>query len=162
MNEQQQRALAKGLEALAGSTKASAASPQVEAAVLAEFTRMKRPVGGGVARRRPDAAWLAIAAILTLASVAGVWLSQGQRAGVQPGMHQAGFTVIPGTGYLPPMESAAIVRVELPVTALPSYGIQIMPDMVTDSVDADLLVAQDGLPRGIRLVNNSQTSRSTP
>ena len=60
------------------------------------------------------------------------------------------------------MESGAIVRVELPLSALPSYGIQIVPDMATDSVDADLLVAQDGLARGIRLVNDSHTSRSTP
>lgn len=77
-------------------------------------------------------------------------------------MQQAGFLEIPGTRYLPPLESAAIVRVSLPVTTLPSYGIQIAPDMTTESVDADLLIAQDGLARGIRLVNDLQRSGSTP
>jgi hypothetical protein len=34
--------------------------------------------------------------------------------------------------------------------------------MNTASVDADLLIAQDGLARGIRLVDDSQRFRSTP
>ena len=76
-------------------------------------------------------------------------------------MQAGGFLAIPAAAYLPPMESGAIVRVELPLSALPSYGIQIVPEMHTDSVDADLLVAQDGLARGIRIVN-SHNSRSTP
>jgi hypothetical protein len=32
----------------------------------------------------------------------------------------------------------------------------------TDSVDADLLIAQDGIARGIRLVNDLERFRSTP
>lgn len=76
-------------------------------------------------------------------------------------MQAGGFLDIPAAAYLPPMESGAIVRTELPLSALPSYGIQIGPEMTTDSVDVDLLVAQDGLARGIRLVNNAHT-RSTP
>jgi hypothetical protein len=63
---------------------------------------------------------------------------------------------------LPPLESGTIVRVALPVTALPSYGIQIVPDIHRYSVEADLLVGQDGMTRAIRLVNDSDTSRSTP
>lgn len=76
-------------------------------------------------------------------------------------MQAGGFLDIPAAAYLPPMESGVIVRTELPLSALPSYGIQIGPEMNTDAVDVDLLVAQDGLARGIRLVNNSHT-RSTP
>ena len=160
MNEQQQRALAEGLRALAATTKQACASPAVEAAVMAEFPR----VSGAAAAARPAGArraWLAIAAALVIASASGAWLSQrhgeaGNRQG-RPG----DFLEIPGAAYLPPLESAAVVRVAIPVSALPSYGIPI-GNVTTDSVDADLLIAQDGLVRGIRLVNNSQFPRSTP
>jgi hypothetical protein len=161
MNEQQQRALAAGLRALAASTNDASASLHVEAAVMAGFEQMTGPAAASrPVTSRPGGAWFAIAAALTLACVTGIWVSQG--AGERGAVYQeAGFAAIPGTAYLPPMESGSIVRVALPVTALPSYGIQIGPDMTNETVDADLLIAQDGLARGIRLVNDSQT-RSTP
>ena len=159
MNEQQQRALADGMKALAATTRHAGASARVEAAVMAEWARVS-----GLSEARPPAAgrfaWRAIAAALILASSSGVWLSQRYGVTVNSS-RQSDFLEIPGAAYLPPLESAAIVRVALPVSSLPSYGIYI-GDAATDAVEADLLIAQDGLARGIRLVNNSQSSRSTP
>jgi hypothetical protein len=161
MNEQQRRALSDGLAALARSTRDSSASPSVEADVMAAFPgEPRQPAQVTPARSR--LLWCALAASLVFATASGAWLSYRYERTPSAAVQQAGFLQIPGTAYLPPMESGTIVRVELPVTALPSYGIQIVPEMHTGSVDADLLVAQDGLPRGIRLVNDSQRFRSTP
>ena len=162
MNEQQQQTVIAGLKALGETTRHAAASPTVEDAILAEFARLHRaPTGNVAARRAPGAAWLAIAATLMLASASGIWFVQRAAGRVEAPLMADDFMDIPTAAYLPPMESGSIVRTELPLSALPSYGIQIVPEMATDSVDVDLLVAQDGLPRGIRLVNNSH-SRSTP
>ena len=158
MNEQQERTLANGLKALAETTKHASASARVEAEVMAAFGGRANPV----TPPRFGTVWGAIAATLILTTAAGAWLSYRHGRSGAVAVQQAGFLRIPGTAYLPPMESGAIVRVELPVTALPSYGIQIVPEMNTDAVDADLLIAQDGLARGIRLVDDSQRFRSTP
>ena len=154
MNQQQERALNAGLKALARATRDASAGPAVEAAVLAQMQRRPKPARAG---RR----WLPVAAALILASASGVWLTRKADAPVST-IQPAGFVEIPGTAYLPPMESGAIIRVALPVTELPSYGIQIVPDILTNAVEADLLVGQDGLARAIRLVNDSHISRSTP
>jgi hypothetical protein len=63
------------------------------------------------------------------------------------------FTMIPAAADLPPLESARIVRMEVPVSALPDYGLQIVSDGRRPAVEADLLVGQDGLARGIRLLS---------
>lgn len=159
MNEQQERALTDGLRALAASTRGVSASPRVEAAVFAEFDRVTAVVPARAAAA--GGAWLTIAAALTLACVSGIWMSQraSDRAVLPP---QAGFTEVPGARFMPPLETASVVRVAVPVTALPSYGIAIVPDMTMDSVDLDLLIGQDGLARAVRLVVDTNNSRSTP
>jgi hypothetical protein len=75
------------------------------------------------------------------------------------------FIAIPSAVGLPSLESATIVRTQLPLSALPDYGLQISPSAAHAVLEADLLVGQDGLPRGIRLVtaaDRSSTSRSRP
>jgi hypothetical protein len=155
MNEQQDRALSAGLRALAAATRTASASEGVEAAVLAAMRRDVKP-------QAPAAAWMPLAAALLLSATSGVWLAQQAPHRRPQPIQPAGFIEVPGVGALPPMESGAIIRVALPVTALPAYGIQIVPEISTDSVEADLLVGQDGVTRAIRLVNDSNTSRSTP
>jgi len=49
--------------------------------------------------------------------------------------------------------------VELPMSMLPAYGIDVGPDDAARVVDADVLVGQDGQPRGIRFVNTNPDSR---
>ena len=162
MNEQQRRTLIEGLNALSASTRHASAGRHVEDAVVAEMARITGQANKGPeTSRSAGATWLAIAAALVLTCGVGIWLAQRATTSNTDAMQAGGFLEIPAAAYLPPMESGAIVRVELPLSALPSYGIPIVPDMATDSVDADLLVAQDGFARGIRIVNNSHT-RSTP
>ena len=78
---------------------------------------------------------------------------------VPPVVHPAGFVPVPAAARLPQFESGVIVRLSLPVAALPSYGIDISPASSGDAVEADVLVAQDGVARAIRLVNTSRSQQ---
>ena len=62
------------------------------------------------------------------------------------------FYRLPDTDYLPPMESAMVVRVQLPVSSLRLMGLPVSEEQAGDSVQADVLLGQDGLVRGVRLV----------
>ena len=154
MNEQQERALRAGLAALAATTREASASGRVEDAVLREMQRIAEP-------SRSSLRWVPFAAALLLASASGAWLAQ-RAVPERPQLIEAsGFVELPGAAVMPPFESGTIVRVALPVTSLPSYGIQIVPDFGRGPILADILVAQDGYPRAIRLVNDSDFSRSS-
>ena len=147
MSDQQQRELARGLRALADSTRDMNASARIEAAVLAQMGS-----AGTAASASPVIRLLPLAAALILAVGGALWSVRDLHA---PDMvPAAGFVALPGAAVLPEIESANIVRVSLPVAALPAYGIAIV-DQKTDSVEAELLVAQDGRPRAIRFVNES-------
>ena len=169
MTEQQQRELAGGLRALADSSRDMNASPGIEAAVLAEMGRRKL-APAGVATPAPTGSilnattlWgpafagprrlLPLAAALVLAVGGALWTVRSVNP-LETTVSPAGFLALPEAGVLPEMESATIVRVSLPVSALPAYGIAIS-DLKTDSVEAELLVAQDGQARAIRFVNDS-------
>jgi len=71
----------------------------------------------------------------------------------------AGFVAVPAAARLPQFESGVIVRLSLPVAVLPSYGVDISPASSGDAVEADVLVAQDGVARAIRLVNTSRSQQ---
>lgn len=116
------------------------------------------------ARHRPTAsgywpmAGLAAAAAVLIA-IALPWGASGRRAAVPPSSPsrdvQAGvseFLVVPGAANLPSMESGSLVRVDLPVSVLPSLGVT-PPAGGAATVKADLVVGQDGLTRAVRLVN---------
>lgn len=77
------------------------------------------------------------------------------RARPSPVVRAAGFVALPGAVGLPDFESGQIIRMEIPLTSLPTYGIEIQPDAQGVPVEADLLVGQDGQPRAIRLVTTS-------
>jgi hypothetical protein len=66
---------------------------------------------------------------------------------------------LPTAAGLPELESGRVVRVELPMAMLPAYGIDVGPDDAARVVEADVLVGQDGQPRGIRFVNADVDSR---
>ena len=67
-----------------------------------------------------------------------------------------GFVVLPSAFALPDFESGRIVRVEVPLTVLPAYGIDLVPDASPSAIQADFLIGQDGVPRAIRLASYSQ------
>jgi len=63
------------------------------------------------------------------------------------------FVIVPGAASLPQMESGTLVRMEVPVSMLPSFGVAPPTAGRATVVTADVVVAQDGLPRAVRLVN---------
>ena len=79
---------------------------------------------------------------------------RGSRPAVRPPIQAVGFVPIPSAAGLPDFESGQIVRLGIPVTALPNYGVE-MPSGSVSAIEADLLVGQDGQPRAIRLVNTN-------
>jgi hypothetical protein len=83
---------------------------------------------------------------------------RASRPAVRPPIQAVGFVPIPSAAGLPEFESGQIVRLGIPVAALPNYGLEI-PSGSASAIQADLLVGQDGQPRAIRLVNaNAQDS----
>ena len=62
-----------------------------------------------------------------------------------------GFVPWPGTQALPPLESGELVRIGLPVSALPALGLA-PPASAVAVVQADIVVGQDGFARAVRLV----------
>jgi len=65
-----------------------------------------------------------------------------------------GFVPIPSAAGLPDFESGEIVRLGVPVTELPNFGLEI-PSGSQLSIQADFLIGQDGQARAIRLVSTS-------
>ena len=165
MNEQQHRDLMAGLKALSGATRAASASPGVEEAVIAHMTVVAERFPPGFETPRPPslAGFVALAAGVVLMVATAMWVAySGWRDVETPRPPLAGFVEVPLASSLPQLESGTIVQVTLPVSALPTYGVAIVPEMTGEAVQADLLIAQDGLPRAIRLVDNSARAGSTP
>jgi hypothetical protein len=143
--------------------------PAREAALMSAFDAALAARAG---RRRVSARnhWgmaglAAAAALLIAAGVPAKWTgryasSDGSPATYTPpssrgvqSVHPPGeFVMIPGALGLPSMESGSLVRVDLPVSLLPSLGVT-PPANAAAQVKADLIVGQDGLPRAVRLVN---------
>ena len=95
---------------------------------------------------RPDA---------TPALVRPAHAAQAVKPRPNPGVVKpAGFVEFPGAASLPAFESGEIVRMALPAASLPSYGLDIVSSTGDQPVEADVLIGQDGQPRGIRLVIN--------
>jgi hypothetical protein len=62
------------------------------------------------------------------------------------------FYPLPEAEALPAVENAMVVRVQLPVSSLQLMGVPIGEERAGASVQAELLLGQDGLARGVRLV----------
>jgi hypothetical protein len=74
----------------------------------------------------------------------------GQTPAVEVAMN---FYRLPDADILPPLDSAVIVRVRLPISSLRLMGVAVNEDRASESVQADLLLGQDGLARGVRFIN---------
>jgi hypothetical protein len=132
------------------------APPYIEARILAEFRRRKR--------RRNLRIWgpslgLAAAAALVALLLGGKPSPAKKPAAValQSAVSapdddsDAGFYPLPEAEALPPVENAMVVRVQLPVSSLQLMGVPIDQERADSSVQADLLLGQDGLARAVRL-----------
>ena len=127
--------------------------PNREHALLAAFdAHWARP-------RKNGGRWvwrIALAASIVI-TISLDWLvvrNAPQNAGVAPPspvVDMAEFVRWPGADGLPPFESGSLMRVELPVSALPSLGLW-PPQSAGSFVQADIVVGQDGFARAVRLV----------
>jgi len=126
---------------------------QVEEQLLAEFRRRSR--------LRRARAWMSAASVGAIAATIAVLVWTGPLA-PKPATPQpdatvadetaASFYPLPDADALPPVESAMVVRVQLPMASLEMIGFPINQDRAADRVEAEVLLGQDGLARGVRLV----------
>jgi len=156
--DDEQRAMA-ALRHLARHTVTPEIDRTREAQLLAAFDAAPR-------LRRSASWWWWVSGLATAATaliVIGALPDPGRRVrpssaettpAVQPPREAAvgDFVAWPGSAGLPPLESGELVRVELPVSVLPTLGLR-PPASHKPAVTADLLVGQDGLTRAVRLVD---------
>ena len=148
-----ERELLEGMHALA-SEGPRQAPREVEARLLAEFRKQSR--------LRRARAWLSAASIAGIAAAIAVLIWIGpfgpKSVALAPDTTAlfdettAGFYPLPDADGLPPVESAMVVRVQMPMASLELIGFPINQDRVADRVEAEVLLGQDGLARAVRLV----------
>ncbi len=144
--------LASALRQLAKRAEVPPLDPDRERALLEAFDAAQQQKRAPAARAgvwRPAAA----AALLALAATMA-WVIVGRSvrppaAPVAP-LTTSEFVLWPGAAELPTFESGHLMRMEVPVSALPSLGL-VPPATHAAVVQADVLVGQDGLPRAVRL-----------
>jgi hypothetical protein len=159
------------------------APPRVEAALLRGFQASK--LAGSRRRIHRQLGALGAAAAILLALGLGVQhriasqprkatpqeanlaTAPGAEASAMAGQHEVAasdadedeyateFVPVPYADDPAALEGGAIVRVTLPRSALPSFGLPITESDGTDRVFADLLVSEDGTPQAIRLVSDA-------
>ncbi|HLG96977.1 MAG TPA: hypothetical protein VKX49_11755 [Bryobacteraceae bacterium] len=64
----------------------------------------------------------------------------------------ASFYPLPDAEALPPLETSMVVRVQMQGSALRLLGYPVDEDLSSEPVQADVLLGQDGLARGLRLI----------
>jgi hypothetical protein len=153
------RELLENLRALAADGPREAPD-RVERRLRAEFRILSR--------RRRVRIWASVAGVGAIA--AGIvlfgWVRVSQRpaavavdapamvAGEQVAAEEetdAGFYPLPEAEALPAVENAMVVRVQLPVSSLRLMGFPLEEERADAAVQAELLLGQDGLARGVRL-----------
>jgi hypothetical protein len=148
-----ERELLEGLRALSADGP-SQAPVALEDRLLTEFRRRSR--------QRRARAWMSAVSVGAVAATIAVLLWIGplgaKRVAPQPDAtvladeRAAGFYPLPDADSLPPVESAMVVRVQMPMASLELIGFPINQDHTSDRVEAEVLLGQDGLARGVRLV----------
>ena len=148
-----ERELLEGLRAIA-SEGPREAPVQVEERLLSEFRRRSR-----LRRMRTFLSAASVGAIAA-AIVVLVWIGPLASRPAVPAPDAAavadettaGFYPLPDADALPPVESAMVVRVQMPMTSLELIGFPINEERAAERVEAEVLLGQDGLARGVRLV----------
>jgi hypothetical protein len=77
-----------------------------------------------------------------------------------PSEPSAPFYSLVEAGQMAPLESGRIVRIEVPTAELVKLGVPLTETTLTQPVQADLLLGQDGLARAIRFVPANQNART--
>jgi hypothetical protein len=148
--------LLKNLRALAADGPQDAPD-RVERRLRAEF-RIR-------SRGRRVRVWASVAGLGTMAAGIALfgWVHAAQRPSV-PATHavaepvgaeeeaDASFYPLPEAEALPAVENAMVVRVQLSASSLRLMGVPLDEENADAAVQAELLLGQDGLARGVRLV----------
>jgi hypothetical protein len=148
-----EQAVVSALRRLARDTHVPPVDPKAERALLEAFDaawEQKRAPARRFSRPATAAALLALAATIvwTIANRPARAPSPAPSAAVP--LTTTEFVIWPGAAELPRFESGHLMRMELPVSALPSLGLVAPPSRAV-VVQADVLVGQDGFPRAVRL-----------
>ena len=155
MNENNQELL-EGLRALAAEGPREAPL-HIEEQLKAKFRKQNR--------RRHLAAWMPAFSVATAAGIALLlWVHAKPKPAPAPAVVAAlavvpvaeedadsSFYPLPEAEALPAVENAMVVRVQLPVSSLQLMGVPVGEERADASVQADLLLGQDGLARAVRL-----------
>jgi hypothetical protein len=122
---------------------------QFSGRILGEFDRSARVAGMRLS------GWLAAGG---LAAAAALLLLVSPNKPAAPVAQDASqFIAIPYTVPLSPEERATVVRMRIPVTALLAAGFRMAAADPAATVQADVLVSQDGRARAIRPISISST-----
>jgi hypothetical protein len=145
MNESNSELL-EGLRTLAADGPREAPG-HIEEQLKAEFRRRNR--------RRSLMTWVPASSAAIAAGIAlFLWMHVAPVQPVATTVDEdtdASFYPLPEAESLPAIENAMVVRVQLPVASLQLMGVPVDADADV-SVQADFLLGQDGLARGVRLV----------
>jgi hypothetical protein len=87
----------------------------------------------------------------TVAAMPATQHDTGGSVAVEEEESDASFYPLPQAEALPAVENAMVVRVELPVASLRLMGFPVDEERADAAVQAELLLGQDGLARGVRL-----------
>jgi hypothetical protein len=168
---EQERQLSAALGALSDSDATREAPPALEArlrdALRAAHRRPAPP------RRAPDRLrWATLAAVAaSLAAAAVVWRRDPPAPPPAPsewvrealdGDDADDFLPVTFDDAAGGLDAVQVVRVRLPRSAMGSLGLVVSHDPGQGPVEADVLVGQDGLPRAIRFVSQSEPTSSGP
>lgn len=178
-----QRALKEGLKAVAGQMSRVGAPPRVEASLRAAFRAhagadkeiLRSP--GARLRPFPAFAWAAAAALFVVAgflsgwrqpeslssavshrvevAVAGMPLEFAAPAETESGtlVAENGFIPLPNAAQIGPAEEAHLVRVEVSRSAMIALGYDVKPGQASESVQADVMLGNDGMARAVRFLD---------
>jgi hypothetical protein len=160
------------LRALRDSDRALEARPEIEARLVAAFRRRRQ--------RRQFAIWIGFAAAAAVVIMA-IFSTTPQPARVEQKVEQTAPAEPPFTKPVakpvrisptppreivteffplmdapPPLDHGALMRVRLPASAMRSVGLPVREDRLSEPVQADVLVSEDGLATAIRFVKVSQ------
>ncbi len=167
-----QRRLTGALQALSTELEPVGAPAHVEARLLQAFRAVHPPKRARRAWWQTPALPWAAAGMAAAALAFSVWLSPKQR--VHPPMtHRAAPSPAPGRvelasltteetddGFIPlpnapqsdPNEEVNVVRMELPGSAMLAMGLEVSPEQVSGTVEAEVMLGSDGLARAVRFM----------
>jgi hypothetical protein len=157
-NDRNETPITNALAVLRDGTDVPPIDSERERALLAAFdgywTQPRRSSRSGTRR-----GWTALTAAAVAIAAAFAWMitappwrtSETRTPPLEAAVDTAGFVPWPGSDAWPPFESGELVRVDLPVSALPALGLW-PPASSAAVVQADIVVGQDGFARAVRLV----------